>query len=191
MKTIETTLVTNALFSDDEKKRYLLKKTWDDSKPKLMIIMLAPSEASGIELDNTTLLVLNNSSRLGYGSVCIVNLFATLNDYSLSCAEKDDEENLKVITDEAKKADVIVYAPGVGKAKNQSFQSRSEKVIKELKPYQKKLKCITNKDNSVRLVHPLTPSVRTWELSDVKISEIIEKTIPMSQMQTKKDSLPE
>lgn len=191
MKNIETTLVTTALFSDDEKKRYLLQKTWDSQKPKMMIIMLAPSDASGIELDSTTLLVLNNASRLGYGSVSIVNLFATLNDYYLSCAENDDSENIEVIVEEAKKADVIVYAPGVGKAKNQSFQLRSEKVIKELKPYQKKLKCITNKDNSVRLVHPLTPSVRTWELSDVKISEIIEKTIPTSQKQTKKDSLPE
>lgn len=191
MKNIETTLVTTALFSDDGKKRYLLQKIWDSQKSKMMIIMLAPSDASGIELDSTTLLVLNNASRLGYGSVSIVNLFTTLNDYSLSCAENDDSENIEVIVEEAKKADVIVYAPGVGKAKNQSFQLRSEKVIKELKPYQKKIKCITNKDNSVRLVHPLTPSVRTWQLSDVKISEIIEKTIPTSQKQTKKDSLPE
>ena len=190
MKNIETTLVTNALFSDDGKKRYLLQKTWDSQKPKLMIVMLAPSDASGIELDSTTLLVLNNASRLGYGGVSIVNLFATLNDYSLSCAEKDDVENLKVITDEAKKADIIVYAPGVGKAKNQSFQLRSEQVIKELKLHQKKLKCITNSDNTVRLVHPLTPSVRTWQLADVKISEIIEKTTPSLQ-KTKKDSLPE
>ena len=65
MKSIVTTLTTEAVFSDDGVKRYLLRKTWDESKPKLAIIMLAPSEASGIELDTTTQLVLNNAARLG------------------------------------------------------------------------------------------------------------------------------
>lgn len=86
MEKIVATLTTEAVFSDDGLKRYLLRKTWDDTKPKLAIVMLAPSEASGIELDTTTQLVLNNSARLGYGSVSIVNLFATLNDFSLKQA---------------------------------------------------------------------------------------------------------
>ena len=178
MNTVETKLITTAIFSDDGKKRYLLRKEWDASKPRLLIVMLAPSGASGIELDSTTLLVLNNSSRLGYGSVSIVNLFATLNDHSLSCVEDNDVENTKIIVEESQNADAIVYAPGVGKSKNLAFQTRTEQILKELKPFQKKLKCITNKDNTVRLVHPLTPSVRIWYLSDVKINEIIEKTLP-------------
>lgn len=45
MKEIRTNLVTEAVFSDDQAKRYLLRKEWDSSKPKLAIIMLAPSEA--------------------------------------------------------------------------------------------------------------------------------------------------
>ncbi len=188
MNTVETKLITIASFSDDGMKRYLLRKEWDASKPRLLIIMLAPSDASGIELDSTTLLVLNNSSRLGYGSVSIVNLFSNLNDYSLSNTEKSDEENINIIVEESQKADVIIYAPGVGKSKKQAFQTRTEQVLKELKPFQKKLKCITNKDNTVRLVHPLTPSVRIWYLSDVKINEIIEKTLPSQK--TKKDPLP-
>ena len=47
-------------------KRYLLQKRWDDSNLRLCIIMLSPSEAAGVALDRTTLLVLNNVSRLGY-----------------------------------------------------------------------------------------------------------------------------
>ena len=66
MKTITTTLVTKAVFSDDGSKRYLLKKTWDEQKDKMTIIMLTPSMAKGIELDTTTQLVLNNVARLGY-----------------------------------------------------------------------------------------------------------------------------
>ena len=43
MQTVKTTLTTEAIFSDDGAKRYLLRKTWDDSKPILSIIMLAPA----------------------------------------------------------------------------------------------------------------------------------------------------
>ena len=59
MNIITTTLSTTATFSDDGLKRYLLKKTWDTSLPKLAIIMLAPSIASGVTMDSTTNLVLN------------------------------------------------------------------------------------------------------------------------------------
>ena len=103
MKEIRTNLVTEAVFSDDQAKRYLLRKEWDSSKPKLAIIMLAPSEASGIELDSTTLLVLNNASRLEYGSVTVLNLFATLDDFTLKQAEETDSENLDIIVQEAEK----------------------------------------------------------------------------------------
>ena len=64
MNTIETTLTTQAIFNDDHTKRYLLCKVWDDSLPKVTVIMLAPSEASGVALDTTTQLCLNNASRL-------------------------------------------------------------------------------------------------------------------------------
>lgn len=78
MQTIQTNLTTEAIFSDDGAKRYLLRKTWDESKPALSIIMLAPSSASGIELDSSTQLVLNNAFRLGFGSVDVLNLFRNL-----------------------------------------------------------------------------------------------------------------
>ena len=174
MKTIQTKLETAAVFSDDGSKRYLLKKLWDSKKPSLAIIMLVPSEASGIALDNTTLLVLNNAFRLGYGSVSIVNLFANLNDTSLTCEEESDAVNLAMITEEAKQSDTVVYAPGVGKAKNPIFQTRAAQVLEALKPYSKKLKCISNDDNTVRLLHPLTPVVRTWVLRDVTIEEALQ-----------------
>ena len=173
MKTVNTTLTTTALFSDDGKKRYLLRKEWDASKPSLAIIMLAPSEASGIHLDSTTLLVLNNASRLGFGSVSILNLFATLNDFSLTNAEEDDAENLKEIIHEAKKCDSFVYAPGVGKANNHNFQARSKQILEQLKKYEDKLYCISDKSGMVKFVHPLTPCVREWNLQQFKVSELV------------------
>jgi hypothetical protein len=186
MNTITTTLATVAMFSDDGKKRYLLRKLWDEKMPSLAVIMLAPSEASGIELDTTTQLVLNNASRLGYGSVTIVNLFATLNDFKLRQAEDEDDENLKEILLAVKNANQVVYAPGVGKAKNKAFALRQEQVLNALRPYEVKLCCLCNESGDARLQHPLSPAVRVWHLSAFKISELLPNPAKEEQPTKKK-----
>ena len=173
MKTIETTLTTEAIFSKDQTKRYMLKKTWDGRKKNIAIIMLAPSEASGIMLDSTTLLVLNNAYRLDYGSVTILNLFATLNDFALKQAEDNDSENIKTILKAAKTADVVIYAAGVGKSRNKVFKERQTQVLSALQPYENKLHCLCDSMGTSRLQHPLSPAVREWHLSPLKIEELI------------------
>ena len=182
MQTVVTMLETLAVFSDDRVKRYLLRKTWDKDKPKLAVIMLAPSEASGIELDSTTLLVLNNASRLGYGRVDILNLFATLNDFSLKQAEDADQENITYIVNSAKEVDDIVYCAGVGKAKNKTFIRRQAEVILALRPFEDKLKCLTNTSGNARLQHPLSPAVRVWKLSPLTVSELVP-SVPKEEAQ--------
>ena len=176
MNTIETILTTQAIFSDDNIKRYLLKKTWNDELPKLTIIMLAPSIASGVELDSTTSLVLNNASALGFGAVSIVNLFATLGDFTLSNAEAEDPENIKAIVDAAKSADVVIYAPGVGKSKLQAFQERTKQVLEALRPFEKKLKCLTSTSGKAKLLHPLCPAVRNWTIAELPLEELLPMT---------------
>ena len=174
MKTIATTLATVAEFSDDGSKRYLLRKVWNEKLPSLAVIMLTPSEASGIELDNTTQLVINNAARLGYGSIAIVNLFATLNDFQLRLCEEEDPVNMEAILRAVKDADQVVYAPGTGKATSKVFQQRQSQVLQELKPYEIKLCCLCNDEGNARLQHPLSPALRTWYLSPLKINELLE-----------------
>ena len=177
MNTITTVLTTEAVFSQDNAKRYLLKKSWNESLPKLAIIMLAPSIASGVELDSTTSLVLNNASALGFGSVGIVNLFATLGDFTLSEAENEDPENLEVILTAVQEADIAIYAPGVGKAKLQVFQERSKQVLEALRPYESKLKCLASTSGKTKYLHPLCPAVRKWTtLTELRIDELLPKT---------------
>lgn len=183
MKTEITTLQTEAVYSDDGKKRYLLKKTWDEKKPKLAIVMLAAGAADGIQLDTTTQLVVNNSARLGYGSVAIVNLSAVLNDYNLHHTE-EDPENIKEIVKQAESAEVVVFAPGTGKSKNKAFLCLQERALLALKNYESKLCCLCNEDGEGRLQHPLSPQVRTWSLSPLKISELV--TIPTEPEQKPK-----
>ena len=177
MKNIATTLATVAQFSDDGTKRYLLRKIWNEKLPSLTIIMMAPSDASGIVLDVTTLLCINNASRLGYGSITIVNLFATLNDFALHQAEEEDPENLKAILEAVRKADQIVYAPGTGKSKNKAFQKRQEQVLKELAPYEVKLCCLCDDEGKAKYQHPLSPAVRVWNLCPLKVKELV-KPVP-------------
>ena len=180
MNSIVTTLTTVAHFSAKGTERFLLQKSWDNSKPTLAVIMMAPSIAEGIAMDNTTLLVLNNAFRLGYGSVAIVNLFAKLNDFALKEAEAEDEENLKEILAAAQAADAVVYAPGVGKAKNKAFQRRQEQVLTALVPMEDKLYCLCDEDGGARFQHPLSPKVRTWHLSPMKIAELLKMMNPDS-----------
>jgi hypothetical protein len=190
MNTITTTLTTEAIFSDDGLKRYLLRKTWNTDFPKLAIIMLAPSAASGIALDSTTSLVLNNADRLGFGSVSIVNLFATLNDFALTQAEPQDAENLDAILSVCRSSDRIVYAPGTGKSSSKVFQRRQEQVLTALLPYESKLSCLCNSEGKARLQHPLSPSVRTWYLSDLKVSELVEEPKKIITVPKKQKKLP-
>ena len=147
--------------------------------------MLAPSEASAISLDNTTMLVLNNASRLGYGSVTILNLFATLNDFSLKQAEAEDAENLTAIVQACQEADAVVYAPGVGKASNKLFQKRQEQTLMALRPMERKLHCLCDDNGNARLQHPLSPAVRVWHLSPFKVSELLASTEDAQPVQKK------
>ena len=184
MKNIVTTLTTEAIFSDDCKKRYLLKKTWNNTEPNLAIIMLAPSDASGIVLDLTTQLVINNADTLGFGSISIVNLSATIDDFSLKKA--DDEEIVKTMLDVFKSADTIIYAPGVGKAKNKQFQQLQADIAVLLKPYEDKLKCLCDSSGSNRLQHPLSPAVRTWYLSPLSTFELLPEQTQMQEKSKQK-----
>ena len=184
MRTVVTELCTEAVYSDNGEKRYLLRKTWDDSLPKLTVVMLCAGSAGTVELDTTTQLVLNNASRLGYGSVAIVNLFATLNDFALKQSKSEDGENLKVIIQEASAAEKVVYAPGTGKAKNKLFMAVQEQVLSALQLYEAKLHCLCDKEGGSRYLHPLSPRVREWHLLPLKISELIE--LPQVEAETKK-----
>lgn len=187
MNTITTTLVTEATTDDTALKRYTLKKIWDENKPRIAVIMFAPSEASAVSLDNSSMLTLNNCVRLGYGSVTILNLFATINDFSLKQVEDEDPENVDAIINACQEADTIVFAPGTGKVANKSFQKRQQQVLSALLPLESKLHCLCDANGNARLQHPLSPAVRTWHLSPLKVSELLQ---PMEEVQPAQKKTP-
>ncbi|PTK26211.1 hypothetical protein BUZ54_03685 [Staphylococcus hominis] len=54
MNTIKSTIYTEAIFSDDEQHRYLLKKIWDEKKPVCTVITMYPHLDGVLSLDLTT-----------------------------------------------------------------------------------------------------------------------------------------
>ena len=107
MKEIISNLKTEIVMSNDETRRYLLRKMWDGSKPSLAIIMICPSNSGEVEVDTSTMLTLGNCYRLGYGSVTILNLFSKVNCFDLKGENEKDEENLQAILKAADPAHII------------------------------------------------------------------------------------
>ncbi len=189
MKEIISNLRTEIVMSDDGTKRYSLRKVWAEDKPSLAIVMMCPSSSGEVAVDTSTALTMGNCFRLGYGSVTIVNLFSTVNDFALKEAEEEDPENLRAIIAAAEKADCLVMGAGTGKAKNKLFQRRLEQVMTALRPYEKKLHCLCDENGGSRGLHPLSPRVREWHLSPMKISELLPEP-PKATPEPKKKGRP-
>lgn len=95
-------LERDAVISDCQKYRYLLRRTWDYDKPRVLFVMLNPSTADA-EIDDATIRsCIRLSKSLGYGSFEVVNLFA----YRAT----DPEELGKVMAPVGERNDVTIEA---------------------------------------------------------------------------------
>jgi hypothetical protein len=65
-----------AIISDCKKYRYMLRRSWDFTKPRYLIVMLNPSTADAEKDDATIRSCTRLCSALGAGSYEVVNLFA-------------------------------------------------------------------------------------------------------------------
>lgn len=162
------TIRCESVFNDDRTHRFLWKRVWDKDKPIACVIMLNPCIADNIINDLTTNLVVNNIARLEkYGGVVIVNLFSMLTS-KLNFRWNSDQdlnlpENDEYIKKSANESDVIVLAWGKSADSNQRIAARAEHVVAMLAEHRDKMMIITDGDK--RMIHPLTPSCRSyWDL---------------------------
>jgi hypothetical protein len=164
MKTITSIIKNEAVFSDDSKHRLLLRKVWDSEKPFAMIIMINPNSADELSSDTTTMLVVNNLNRLGYGSVDIVNLYTRITR-KIHFRFNSDEDLLhpdtdSVILKSGKRANTIIIGWGTVGLHNQRIRERQNAVLDMLKPFSDKI-CQIGENGC----HPLTPAIRNhWAL---------------------------
>lgn len=66
---------SEAIFDASLKNRFVLRRIWNESLPRLAFLMLNPSTASDL-IDDPTVRKTQTYARLwGYGSVTVVNIF--------------------------------------------------------------------------------------------------------------------
>lgn len=168
MAIIEKSIIkTEAYFSEDKKHRYLLRKEWDKNKKKAVVIMINPSTAQEIVTDHTTMFVINNLSKLDYGSVDIVNMFSKVGTklrLGVEMKELVGDETDEFISKSVEKADLVVIAWGKGADNSKRITERQEQLKQLLEPFKEKLHQIGEIG-----FHPLCPQVRqSWILVKFK-----------------------
>ncbi|AFS79815.1 hypothetical protein Curi_c28230 [Gottschalkia acidurici 9a] len=177
LATEKSIIRTEAIFSGDRLHRYLLRKEWDKNKKKSMVIMINPSSADGLIIDHTTMYVVNNLSKLEFGSVDIVNIFSKIN---IRISTKDntdglvDGENDSQILKSAIKVDSIIIAWGKVDENNKKIKERQEEVLKLLEEHKDKFYIIEDSIGRAGF-HPLAPQIRFgWNLKKISL-EMEEK----------------
>lgn len=177
MNVEKSIIKTEAIFSEDKQHRYILKKEWDKTKKKAMVIMINPSSADELLIDHTTMYVVNNLSKIGFGSVDIVNIFSKI-DTKISTKEGLEElvdtENDTQIIKSAGKVDNIIIAWGKVGENNKKVKERQEQVINLLAEYKDKFYTIQDSKGREGF-HPLAPQIRhNWKLKKLQLKP--EKT---------------
>lgn len=109
-------MIRRANFSKCRKYRYLLEREWDASKPSVLFVMLNPSKADHKQDDPTIRRCIEFAKDLGFGSLCIANLFAykaTLPSDLAKAEEPNGKRNLEFLRKAKRKSDAVITAWGV------------------------------------------------------------------------------
>ena len=106
--------VSEAVYSDCERYRYLLTRTWGQG-PKALFVMLNPSTATEVQNDPTVERCQRRAVALGYGAFRVTNIFAfRATDPKVMRAEADPigPANDAAILDSVSWADMVLCAWG-------------------------------------------------------------------------------
>ena len=146
-------LERDAVLSDCEYYRYLLRRVWDYSKPRALVIMLNPSTADGKIDDATIRALVRLLSGLWFGSYEVVNLFALRATDPRELFRADDPVgplNNKIITSAVGRCDIVICAWGA----HQLAALRAGPVVSNARSFRPALFCF-GKTKSGAPKHPL------------------------------------
>lgn len=106
---------STAVYSDCERYRYALTRTWDDQGQRVLFVMLNPSTATEIQNDPTVERCERRARALGFGAFRVCNIFAwrDTDPRKMRAAPKPvGPENDASITESCAWADTILCAWG-------------------------------------------------------------------------------
>lgn len=124
-----------AKYSDCERYRYILSRTWDPSKQKILFIGLNPSTATELKNDPTVTRMMNFAKKWGFGSATVCNAFAFRATFPKELKKQINpvgEDNNTCLQQEIEKADKIVAAWG----NHAKFLNRSQEILKFLNNFE-------------------------------------------------------
>jgi len=170
MKTTTSTTTTKVIYEDNNgsSHRFIWERVWDNTKPKVAILMIFPSSTDPLKQDLTSILVINNVSKLEggkYGGVVVWNLFSKVN-YNSNDTEPNLPANDTCIAESAKDPAVekIIIAFGKGGESSKKILKRQMEVLQLLEPHKSKVVEILSPCGKTGF-HPLTPAIKNhWEL---------------------------
>lgn len=166
MQNIQCTLETEAIFSDDNQHRYLLKKTWDNDKKIISVITCYPNFEGTKKLDLTTQLIMNKVVEMDeFGSIHFVNLYSNITTpINIKHLENSHDKHTDIqIMKAVKESDKVLLAWG-SFAKKPLVRTRVNEVLDMLKPHKNKISTLTNPQTN-EIMHPLNPKARqNWIL---------------------------
>ena len=132
---------STALYSDCELYRYALTRTWDESRKRLLYIMLNPSKATEIANDPTIERCERRARALGYGAFRACNIFALRETDPAAlrkAAEPTGRENDRLLLESVSWADDILCAWG----SHGEHRNRGAEVSELLKQTGRPLLCL-------------------------------------------------
>ena len=94
----------------------MLERTWDETKPKVLFIMLNPSTADHKQDDPTIRRCIGFAKELGFGSLIIANLFAYRATYPSDLVKAEDpigRRNLEFLRKAQRHSDRVITAWGL------------------------------------------------------------------------------
>ena len=108
-------LERDAVISDCGKYRYLLRRSWDHTKPRCLYVMLNPSTADA-EIDDATIRSCTRLAKgMGYGSFEVVNLYgyrATDPRELEKATDPIGPDNAKIADNAIQRCDIVICAWG-------------------------------------------------------------------------------
>lgn len=146
IKTIERTIRSIAILSENNKYRYCLTKVWEENKQRATVIMLNPSKANELKYDKTVMNISNYLIDNDYGSMDIVNLFSYMTTYPNELGrreQKHEKYNDNYIIMAAERSNIIIIAWG---SDSKKYITRKKEVENLLMPYKYKLKCFKDEE---------------------------------------------
>lgn len=155
-------IAVSMLGSDDNKYRYELTRTWDEEKPKGVMIGINPSKATQLKGDNTATNAMNFFIDNNFGEMKIVNLYPYMCTKPSELRNREssyDNINNEYIFKACEQAELILIAWGYAK---DDYTNRKYEVLNLIKPFKHKIKCFEdNRGNKPQHLRILSES---WKL---------------------------